>query len=117
MQQQSSEMRASDVLAEARSIVENGWCKGAMEKGGGASFCALGGIYQAAFGSVYATREALEGHQNRRSQLNAFCVLTDLAKEYGHPSISLYNNHPSTTHQDVLNWFDKAIAQAEEKGL
>jgi hypothetical protein len=108
---------ASDILAEAKAILERGWCKGALEKDG--SFCALGAVDMATVGSTsFDLTELSIDHPLFAPRTNATSTLRALAKELtGKASIADYNNDPSTTHQDVLNWFDKAIAQADEMGL
>lgn len=105
--------RASDILAVARGHIATGWCQGALERDG--AVCALGALHMASYGDPYE----VVSHENPgylTAHSTAYMTLTKLAREFGYLSVSVYNNAPETTHQDVINWFDKAIAQAQEMG-
>lgn len=108
-------MSASEVLGQARDIVANGWCKGALNDHRG-NHCALGALYAAEAKDVFEP-SILSGDARV-----AFGAISDIAEElgytfdWGHGNIVAFNNAPETTHQDVLNLFDKAIAGLEERG-
>lgn len=90
-------MRVSEVLRKARALIETPakWCKGSGRDGH--ARCANTAIHNAAPDTEYwaAARGRLERHA---------C-----------PGIALtvWNDHPSTTHALMMRGFDVAIAAAE----
>jgi len=90
------------VLIEGRRKIENPdqWVKGALmiERAGGRAYCALG--------ACDFSEEAGE-RSGASDYLRAAIPKSHRAEVC---RLSSYNNHPDTTHADVLSLFDRAIA-------
>lgn len=87
-------------LKGARAEVAKGWCKNALERGG--SVCAIGAIARAVHGSAQAS---VSEHDVSQA---AWSIVKDHVP--GGIPLSYYNNAETTTQQDVLDLFDKALA-------
>lgn len=90
-------MTVIDDLRAARNIIEQGWCKGRNTDGNG-SYCILGAVGVATKNESFATSRYYD----------AVCELRLQMPEVGLPD---FNDDPSTTKEDVLGLFDKAIAE------
>ncbi|AER47977.1 hypothetical protein SEA_YEET_125 [Mycobacterium phage Yeet] len=96
---------SAEILKEARDIVAKGWIKGDYTDDQG-NYCALGALGEAVMRNglfpyvVWETRTRLQDH------------LPDLGWK-GRKSVAEFNDHPDTTHEMVLQLFDKAIANYE----
>ena len=86
-------------LRAAKALIDTPekWCKGAIKRGD--SYCALGAI-------LYGVK-----HKNRERAETALRGALD--RKWGW-LVAPFNNDPETTHTDVLDLFDRAIA-AETK--
>ncbi len=104
-------MTTKDLLIAGRARIERGWCQGtyARDDDGvqvyaedldypGLSFCALGAI----------------GEQISRCEGAALILANHIPKDRRYPlnarSVSWFNDDPSTTKEDVLALYDRAIA-------
>lgn len=85
-------------LTAARAEVAKGWCQRALEDEHG-NVCALGALNRVTSGDARCDQEMPEG---------LYGVLWDHVPD--HQSVASYNNAETTTQQDVLNLFDKALS-------
>jgi len=97
-------MSVIDDLKAARDEVEKGWCKFALEDKEG-NVCVLGAIQRAIDWNAFHTTVP-NGHR----LFVAIDALARVLPEFAKGSVVVYNNHSSTTKEDVLNLFDKALA-------
>lgn len=90
-------------LIEGRARINAGWCKKAIHRAtpDGPQFCALGAVY------CTDTGDMVRGDRGDRPA--AVYLLRALDQKWG-DDIVHFNNHPATTHADVLSLFDRAIA-------
>lgn len=94
-------------LTAARAEVEKGWRKNGFEDGAG-NVCAVGAINRVTFGCA-ALGIIPRGAPQRLSRRNvAYDALR--AKVPSDISVPEYNDDPATTRQEILNLFDKALA-------
>lgn len=89
-------------LKAAREVVSRGWHKGSESDGKG-NFCALAAVSIATGGSY----DEITDH--KRFQMVVDALLSRLGSKVKH-DVAAFNDDPETTHQDVLNLFDKALA-------
>ena len=103
-------MNVEDVLTQARRIVERGWTQGTYADGYG-NFCLRGAI-------CLATGEMVECHygvkyaEYRAGAVSLTRAAVDAVADYlpeGFNSITRWNDHPTTTRDDVLRIIDKAL--------
>lgn len=87
-----------DDLLEVRTVLERGWCKGALEDGRG-RFCLLGAIGVVTAGSAY--------EWNARS-VDVYVVVWPLLPGR-YQRMDDFNNAPATAHGDVLGLVDKGL--------
>jgi len=125
-------MKTEDLLRKARKRIENkqNWCKGyaAVDKDGlfitptgspaAVSWCAMGAIRRESsvhYGRMYLGRYRRYTKENVAA-LKARKALVDVLPEK-FVVLSRYNDHPETTHAEILELFDRAIeAEAANKG-
>lgn len=112
-------MDVSEVLAEARQIVERGWCQHGYTDGRG-NYCLRGaigiasGLMRDYSGNVTYTPVSSDAERAaalERSKLDvrvAQLVCQHLPEPF--VSIPVFNDQPDTTKNDVLAILDKAIA-------
>lgn len=96
-------MTDHELLVKARNIqATNGHAKGMMRDTMGRT-CMAGSIFQAISG---------DANYIPPSQNDTWIRIRNLICDtvWGGGFIPHHNNHPSTTLDDVLGWFDKAIA-------
>lgn len=104
-------MKASEHLAAARDEIEKGWTTGTLQDHVG-NVCAVGAINRVA---NEAKPQGLDAFVNTCTAGNsAAAALEKVVQELGGHGIMGFND--SSTKQDVLNAFDKAIGQLEERG-
>lgn len=97
-------MKVSELLGEARDELAMGWTKGAYSHNG--SVCAVGAIERVALRTMDVVAAA-----------RAQAEVDRLAREiYGDSRVQEFNDRYSTSKQDVLDLFDKAIIGLEERG-
>lgn len=86
-----------------RSLVANGWCQSTSLDGQG-RMCAWGAI-------VYG--------KTKVACYNAVSAELRLAlpEAFSHETVPYYNDHPTTTFDDILALYDRAIARARSKGI
>lgn len=100
------EKTAREVLVEARGLIEKGWARGAFARYRNGKrtgsmderacfFCVEGAICRAAFGTVYARREAMRAMQDATGRCDLFRW-----------------NDAQSTKAPVLAAFDRAIEEA-----
>lgn len=99
---------AADVLREARALVEKPehWTKGTFEsqnEDGEPCFCAIGALDEAATLAL--------GEPGGRGYAEAFRALRK-ASPFG--TIALFNDDEDTTHDMILDLFDRAIEAVEQ---
>lgn len=102
-----------DVLMQARAKIEKreNWIKGrfAADKAGFEVFSDEPGACRfCAIGSLLATPCSQEEYEEARNFLFVAMEERD-RRAYGY-SLAGYNDDPKTTHEDILNLFDRAIA-------
>lgn len=105
-------MKASEHLAAARDELDKGWVRGTLEDHLG-NVCAVGAINRVA---QQSKPQGLDAFAETCTAGNAAAAALDkVVQELGGRSIMSYNDH-SPSKEDVLNAFDKAIGQLEERG-
>lgn len=104
-------MKDSEYLALARDEVEKGWTQRTLQDDMG-NVCSVGAINRVA---KQAQPQGLDAFVDIcTSGTNATAALDHVVRELGSSSIMSFNDRSSKL--DVLNAFDKAIAQLEERG-
>lgn len=89
-------------LRRARDIVAKGWCpRGLYDELG--NVCAVGAVNIACEGHLHVRSKPTS---RRDEALRA--LIRHLPGSW--QEVYRYNDDPSTTHQDILNLFDKALA-------
>jgi hypothetical protein len=102
----------ADTIKTARGIIEKGWCKGTYTDQEG-NFCTYGAVFQAE-GVTWHTMTGIQGVYpviSPHAAVEANHYLRDLVQKMGYKDVPTFNDDPNTTHQDVLNFFDKALAE------
>jgi hypothetical protein len=98
-------MKISELLAEARDELAQGWTQRAYSTASG-NVCAVGAI----------ERVALR-HMDVQAAAAAQAEINRLTREvYGEMRVQYFNDRVDTQKQDVLDLFDKAIIGLEEQG-
>jgi hypothetical protein len=93
-----SKQVADDLRAARAAIAAPGlWCKNAYKDGG--RCCAIGALEVLGEAAFKRARQALRH-----------------ALPEGFLSVVAYNDHPTTTHADILALFDRAIEAEERAG-
>ena len=106
------------VLRKAREIItpEDRWTKGVLARDSqgrsvsadskdAVCFCAMGAIDKAAF-QQYRTSAHLSFMEVGDTASDAISVL---GEEVGTRTVNVWNDDPNTTHEDVLEMFDRTI--------
>jgi hypothetical protein len=104
-------MRVSEILRKGQAAIQAGWCQHAMVDADGA-VCALGALGVALGQSRAAilddgVRWNVAGATDAWELLNKTCPTRE--------AIHAFNNARTTTHEDVIAWFDAAAAIAEQQ--
>jgi len=111
-------MKITQILKKARTLISEkpAWHKGCLARDAkgarvdlydrdSCSWCALGAVYSVVGRDA---REVL-----RESPIK---VLQDTIPEsFGTRSVTEFNDYKKTTHEDVMEWFDRAIKRAESR--
>lgn len=92
----------ADDLKAARALVNEGWCQGDLADAHG-GVCAIGALNLICVGSVYIS---VGGYPRRDAAVDALKRLL-MPGQYLHE----FNDASTTTQQDVLSLFDKALAE------
>lgn len=98
-------MKQSEYLGVARDVVAHGWIQGVASDMND-NWCSYGALSKA----------AVDTGQFQRWYCPSCVLLDDMSKAQGFTSLMAFNDNPATTQQDVLDFFDKAIAGLEERG-
>jgi hypothetical protein len=90
-----------DDLKVARAAVENGWHQGSLMNGAG-GVCVVGALRVACFSTVHMDVDVLR----------CAAALNELGKHLPDSRLAVagYNDAPTTTKQDILDLFDKTLA-------
>ena len=95
-----------DVLTKARELIAQGWCKGASQDG--TDYCMVGAVYKAETGYCWLTKPG------GPSSEALFALMLHLPWQPNGKNaqkvIPKFNDHNTTTHADVLDVFDKTLA-------
>lgn len=96
-----------EVLTRARALIADprDWCHGAPPSSIDAPYCAMTACYSASGGAAinhYGTSLIYVGAISRLSRC--------MDKPFGPVPVGTFNDHPDTTHADVLALYDRAIA-------
>lgn len=93
-------MSLADELRAAKALIDTPekWIKGEYARNG--CFCALGAAFEAAGWEGWKLGSDIEG-------------ALDAELPDGFDSVPQFNDHPATTHADIMSLFDRAIAAAE----
>lgn len=115
--------KSSDYLKEAKALIQDPtkWIQGSMAKNaqgeavggvkeGACQFCAIGAIWFVTPGLNYGAEE-----RKAIRYMRAACHAKD-PNEDDNDKIIMFNDHPKTTHADVMKKFDKAIQLALQSG-
>lgn len=105
-------MSVVEDLKAARAIVAKGWHKGGITDGKG-NYCAVGAMNMVLHGTAAWAWVDDGGFRRRRDQM----MDAVNAQIPSHLVIADYNDARSTTKQDVLDVFDKAIANLGGVGM
>lgn len=92
----------ADTIKTARGVVAQGWCQKHFSDGNG-NHCAWGAVLEAL--------APLQEQHHRTAYFESQEFLHKLAQAQGHPSVFDFNDAPTTTQRDVLDFFDKALAE------
>lgn len=94
-------MTINAMIKDARALVARGWtqCGGFSDLDG--NFCAMGAVIR-----VADMNPGLADFH-----MPVFRLFNTMVQQLGYGSIYLFNDDPSTTHQDVLDFFDKALVE------
>jgi hypothetical protein len=106
----------AEIIKEARDIVAGGaWTKGHMRRAnadGGSSYCALGALHEASMLSIELRSKCI--HMTERFAPDVECAglfnSDGFLLETLRP-LSRFNDHPDTRLEDIVNIFDKALAE------
>jgi hypothetical protein len=98
-------MKVSEFLGEARDELNKGWTQRAYQNGDG-EVCAIGAIERVAMRNLDTIQAAAEAQREIQSK----------AQEVYGKYVQAFNDASTTSKQDVLDLFDKAIAGLEERG-
>ncbi len=108
----------ADSLRSARSMIDTPekWASQEHERFRDRRICIVDALYAAAARNSVAARVSLPEHLSTYQQMKAL-IGAEIAENHGPYLIPIpvWNDQPTTTHQDVMSVFDKAIAKAEEK--
>lgn len=100
-------MTVVDDLKAAREIVRTGWCSnGLMDDQG--NLCVVGALNKVA--GVSLSGPSLKGSRRVARRDAAYDALAVHLPEEFESLLDEYNDHPGTSHADVLNLFDKALS-------
>lgn len=97
-------MTVAEDIKTARDIVAKRWYKGGLTDGEG-NVCALGALNVACLGSVHAF--VIDNRGRREEARNE---LERHLPDQRWPDLVDYNDAESTTHEDIVNLFDKTLA-------
>lgn len=109
--------KVSSQLKKARALVNKGWTKGRLKvyNNNGCSYCAIGALNEvtSVTDNIYDTVN--EYYWPCCNYLIEALKLID-RPHYQGTRVEFYNDHPSTTKQNILDLYDVAIklAQADE---
>jgi hypothetical protein len=107
-------MNEADIIKGARELLSNGWCRGhwKIEQ----QYCLEGALGVAANCDPQALAPCPKGDVTRELLSAAELVIGHLPAEFrdGIYQLFRYNDSTKTTHQDVLNVLDKALADLGE---
>lgn len=109
-------MKISELLAEARDELSQGWEKHTLLNAKTGSVCAVGALRRATMNHVQDG--AIPLFRKARTMLNAKAVemADDVSMLGASTGVEGFNDWAMTSKQDVLNLFDKVIITAEETG-
>lgn len=99
------------ILQRARALLAEHWNKGAWYDEEGQTYCALGAVQAA---GSYSKDPIIAAHsQTAGSEKAIQYLMKAIPMKYG-GSIIGFNDNPSTTHEDVLSAYDRAIELASK---
>jgi hypothetical protein len=98
-------MKPSELLAEARDELYQGWAQSAYVTQNG-TVCAIGAVQSCAMKHMAFAEAGVA-----QDALNAKSL-----EIYGKPAVQNVNDSHGTTKQDMLDLFDKSIIGLEEHG-
>lgn len=101
-----------EVLRQARSLIDTPgkWCQGSYGEGPDP----FDYSQRCAFGAFCDARTELGLDGTARDTALDYSLASKDAWDYRHTgSYVTFNDHPDTTHQDIMDLFDKAIKIAE----
>ena len=120
-------MKTRTLLEEARDLIEepSAWIKGyrALDENGSSTdatgadaiqFCAEGAMLHACRDVLTRVNGGVPASTRRISKSLRYRVCLNVLDSVVDCDISIYNDHPATTHEDILRVFDRAIAKAWE---
>lgn len=111
MNEWGSEMatvRENLIAAKALIDTPEKWLKGALSTGDDTCFCAMGALGHAGGFGLVASDKTPEMASLLDSIPASFVWVRDRHR------LAAYNDHPNTTHADIMALFDRAIAACEE---
>lgn len=100
-----SDSTIADDLKAARALLEKGWYQGGLTDYMG-NMCVIGALNKVCCGDIIALFEG-EGWTRRDAAVD---VLRRILAPLG-TDIAEFNDAYTTTHEDVLNLFSKALAE------
>lgn len=108
-------MKVSELLAHARDELYKGWTKGALAKG--QNVCAVGALRRATMGNIQNGSTRVFKEARTLLNVKAREMAADVGIDWEFDGVEQFNDWSGTTHDDMLNLFDKTIIGAEEKSL
>ena len=96
-------------LVAAKALIDTPekWLKGALTTGDGTCFCAMGAVGAAGGYNL------LSNDTNPELAALIDSIPADFQLQGGRHQLVEFNDHPDTTHADVMALFDRAIAAAD----
>lgn len=107
-------MKTSEVLIKARDyLMEHGLCKGTFEDDEG-HVCAQGAVCRATDSVLLSIEVPGKKHFMGGVSAGAVNAINVLNECCGYRFVFTFNDNPSTTFNDVIDLFDRAIIKAKE---
>lgn len=111
-----ADKQSARALRQARDLIDipRCWTKGSYARaasGAETYSSSESAVSRCAVGALYAAARAPT--LDRAWRYACEYLTATMPEEYNKQSLSAFNDAPTTTHKDIMAWFDRAIALAE----